>query len=318
MPLPAGFSVRPAAPDDVDFWCRVLSTDPRLAWDPVKVRDSWDKPQPGVQRERSLILEGGIPVGILRIWTAPPARGGPRFVDLAAGFLEGEERADLRDAAWDLAEDRARELGAEVMTTRCLDHETVQREYVATRGYLLDRAGIISGLRIGDQRERFQTLAAKSAASMREAGVELTTLDRLPDAHPALYEVMVEAESDIPNTIPIVSDTFEVFVDGLRKPWTGEHRVWVALAEGRPVGLSYLAYHPVTGNVFTELTGVARSHRGRGIARALKLQTIAQALDAGVDHLYTENDAENEAILRINRSFGYEPVRQALLFRKAV
>ena len=52
MPLPAGFSVRPAAPDDVDFWCRVLSTDPRLAWDPVKVRDSWDKAQPGVQRER--------------------------------------------------------------------------------------------------------------------------------------------------------------------------------------------------------------------------------------------------------------------------
>ena len=194
----------------------------------------------------------------------------------------------------------------------------MQREYVATRGYLLDRAGIISGLRIGDQRERFQALAAESAASTREAGVELTTLDRLPDAHPALYEVMVEAESDIPNTIPIVSDTFEVFVDGLRKPWTGEHRVWVALAEGRPVGLSYLAYHPVTGNVFTELTGVARSHRGRGIARALKLQTIAQALDAGVDHLYTENDAENEAILRINRSFGYEPVRQALLFRKAV
>ena len=173
-----------------------------------------------MQRERSLILEGGIPVGILKIWTAPPARGGPRFVDLAAGFLEGEERADLRDAAWDLAEDRARELGAEVMTTRCLDHETAQREYVATRGYLLDRAGIISGLRIGDQRERFQTLAAESAASMREAGVELTTLDRLPDAHPALYEVMVEAESDIPNTIPIVSDTFEVFVDGLRKPWT--------------------------------------------------------------------------------------------------
>ncbi len=308
--------MRPAVADDVDFWCRLLSTDPRLARDPVRVRDSWEKPAPGVQRERSLILEGGIPVGILRVWAGPPVEGRPRFVDVAAAFLEGEERSDLRDTAWDLVEDRARELGANAITSHCLDHETAHREYLAGRGYLLDRAGIINGLRIGDQRERFLALAAESAAAQRAAGVELTTLDRLPGSHRPLYELLLEAESDIPSTIPIVSDTYEVFVDGLRKPWTGEHRVWVAVAEGRPVGISYLAYHPTTGNVGTELTGVARSHRGRGIARALKLQTIAQALDAGVDQVYTENDAENEPILKINRSFGYEPVRQTLLFRK--
>src|SRR5690348_12799392 len=177
MPLPGGFSVRAAVADDVEFWCRVLSTDPRLAWDPVKVRDSWDKPSPGVQRERSLILEGGIPVGILRVWAGPPAEGRPRFVDVGAGFLEGEERADLRDAAWDLAEERARDLGADVITSRCLDHETALREYLAGRGYLLDRAGFISGLRIGDQRERFQALAQESAEAQRAAGIELTTLD---------------------------------------------------------------------------------------------------------------------------------------------
>src|SRR5690349_5609790 len=134
MPLPAGFSLRPAEADDVDLWCRVLSTDPRLAWDPVKVRDGWDRPQPGVRRERSLILEGGIPIRILRIWAGPPAAEGPRFVDVGAAFLEGEDRADLRDAAWDLAEERARELEADVLTARCLDHESAFREYLAERG----------------------------------------------------------------------------------------------------------------------------------------------------------------------------------------
>ena len=82
------------------------------------------------------------------------------------------------------------------------------------------------------------------------------------------------------------------FVDKLGKPWVGEGRVWVALADGRPVGMSWLGYYPTTGSVFTEMTGVARAARGRGVARALKLRTIAQALEAGVGLILTEKGRE--------------------------
>jgi GNAT superfamily N-acetyltransferase len=159
-------------------------------------------------------------------------------------------------------------------------------------------------------------MAAEAESEMRKAAIELTTVDRLGGRYRELYEAFVEAESDIPSTVPIVHDSYERFVERLGKAWVGEHRVWVALKGERPVGMSWLAYYPTTGNVLTEMTGVVRSARGRGIARALKLKTIAQALDAGVDLILTRNDADNAPILKINRAFGYQPMRQVLIHRK--
>src|SRR5438067_7580148 len=249
MPLPGGFSLRPATLDDVELWCRLRSPDPRLALDPVIERDGWDDAPEGVLRERSVIQEGGIPIGSLGVWRPPGQDGNPQFVGVRADFLEGHDTPELRDAAWDLAEARARELGAEVITTRCLDHEAARREYLGGRGFLLDRSGIISGLDIGSARERFLEMAAEADTQMRAAGIELTTVDRLPGRHRELYEVFVEAESDIPTTVPIVAESYRQFVDKLRKPWVGEGRVWVALADGCPVGMSWLGYYPTTGSV---------------------------------------------------------------------
>ncbi len=316
MALPNGYSLRPAGLEDVDLWCRLMSTDPRLALDPVVARDSWNRVPPGVLRERSIVQEGGIPIGILRLWRPPGRDGGPQFVDVGSGFLEGEGGPELRDAVWDHLEARAREVGADVITSQCLDHEAELLAYLERRGYGLEGAGIFSELRIGEQRERFLALAAESQARLHAAGVELTTLDRLSGAHRALHEVLLEAEADIPSTVPVVSAGYDQFLETLRKPWIGEGRVWVAVAAGRPVGISYLGYYPTTGSVFTNLTGVARAYRGRGIARGLKLQTIVQALEMGVTALLTHNDAENAPILKINRDFGYQPVRRQLLFRK--
>jgi len=53
---------------------------------------------------------------------------------------------------------------------------------------------------------------------------------------------------------------------------------------------------------------VARTHRGRGIARALKHYQIEWARRHGVDYLFTENDVSNTPMLRINTDFGYRPL----------
>jgi hypothetical protein len=60
--------------------------------------------------------------------------------------------------------------------------------------------------------------------------------------------------------------------------------------------------------VWTDYTGSSRSVRGRGIARALKCETLAQAIALGVDRVYTGNDAANDPILHINETMGYRMV----------
>jgi GNAT superfamily N-acetyltransferase len=69
--------------------------------------------------------------------------------------------------------------------------------------------------------------------------------------------------------------------------------------------MSYLSYPPVRGVVWTAFTGTHRAYRGRGIARAVKLQTLAQAAELGVPEVRTDNDSENAPMLHINETLGY-------------
>jgi len=62
----------------------------------------------------------------------------------------------------------------------------------------------------------------------------------------------------------------------------------------------------VRGLPWTAYTGTSRAVRGRGIARALKYESIGQAVEAGYPRVRTNNDADNPAILRINAEMGYQ------------
>jgi predicted GNAT family acetyltransferase len=53
------------------------------------------------------------------------------------------------------------------------------------------------------------------------------------------------------------------------------------------------------------MTGVARSHRGRGIALALKETQVAAAKAAGYQTLRTQNDLGNAPMRRVNDKLGY-------------
>jgi len=45
-----------------------------------------------------------------------------------------------------------------------------------------------------------------------------------------------------------------------------------------------------------------------GIARALKYETVAQAIAVGATRVRTSNDSENAPILHLNAAMGYEPI----------
>ncbi|HEY8860610.1 MAG TPA: hypothetical protein VIN37_00765, partial [Candidatus Limnocylindria bacterium] len=77
-----------------------------------------------------------------------------------------------------------------------------------------------------------------------------------------------------------------------------------------------LSFPPTRGIVETDWTGTARKVRGRGVARALKIETVMQAIVLGVDRVRTDNDGENAPILHINESMGYRRLKDMIQLMK--
>ena len=65
-----------------------------------------------------------------------------------------------------------------------------------------------------------------------------------------------------------------------------------------------------------QLTTVARSHRRRGIAGALKRAQVGWAAEHGIRRLVTDTHADNIATQRLNERLGYVPQPPAVIVRK--
>ena len=147
------------------------------------------------------------------------------------------------------------------------------------------------------------------------AGVRITTLeaerDRAPHALRDVYDLQVACDRDVPSVHPITAVPFEQFIahevegptalpDGYFLAVTGEGD------ETRYVGMSSLFASAGTPEVLNQgLTGVLPPYRGRGVAMALKLQTVCYAQDQGKREIRTWNDTTNQPMLRINEAMGF-------------
>jgi GNAT superfamily N-acetyltransferase len=67
------------------------------------------------------------------------------------------------------------------------------------------------------------------------------------------------------------------------------------------------AAYPTDRPAYNAFTGVLREYRGRGLAQALKLQTILLAKEEGMRYVRTHNDSNNTPMLAVNRKLGYKP-----------
>jgi GNAT superfamily N-acetyltransferase len=179
-------------------------------------------------------------------------------------------------------------------------------------GYREVRRQRVSELNLVANRERLLAGAVRDRERMAGQGVQLLTLDRDSDPHrmTKLYHLMIEAMDDIPSTVPQPPKSYDVWKSiNFDNPGIRRDRFWVAREGDAMVGVSMLQYPPVRGVPWTALTGTARSVRGRGIARALKYQTVEQAIGLGCERIRTNNDGANAPILRVNDEMGYRVVR---------
>ncbi|MEU8956777.1 GNAT family N-acetyltransferase [Streptomyces sp. NPDC048518] len=138
------------------------------------------------------------------------------------------------------------------------------------------------------------------------AGVELVGGSvYAQDARP-LFALDAETAADEPGDVAAEFTDYEHWrAETWDHPLTSRELTTVALVDGRPAAFS-LALTDGAGRYSSGMTGTARGHRGRGLAKLAKNDSLHRARAAGCTEAFTGNDAGNEPMLAINEWFGYE------------
>ncbi|MEV5439125.1 GNAT family N-acetyltransferase [Streptomyces sp. NPDC052682] len=194
------------------------------------------------------------------------------------------------------AEERLAGLGARKLFAWVLD-EPHHRAFAERHGYRAGRSACFLRLDL-----------ANVPLPPREdppPGVELRTAADFADDPRPLFELDAETSSDEPSDIDTAFSDYGAWVEEYWKhPLLDRSLTSVALVDGRPAAFS-VAY--TDGSRYgTAMTGTARAHRGRGLAKLAKNDSLHRARTAGYTEAFTGNDTGNTPMIAINKWFGYE------------
>lgn len=137
-------------------------------------------------------------------------------------------------------------------------------------------------------------------------GIVLTTMTDLGDHdanHRRLYELNRQCSADIPERGDFY--TYDEYRSRRIERDYEPSTTVIALDDGAWVGMSAASDHRDQGFFFNEMTGVVRSHRGRGIALAMKVMVIKLVRELGVSEILTFHHPNNQAPIALNRRLGY-------------
>ena len=301
---------REAVLDDAAFAADVYTAvHPERPSDPIVERYFWALPDDTYVSRRWVVQRDGQDIGVATFDHPEWARLAVPHGDIGGDLLpKWREQGTLAAMLAEL-ERRLTADGAKRIAVRANEDDAVRIEAIVGRGFREDRRGRRWVLDLDENRERIERMRRQSRERMRNEHIEILTLDREhdPDKYRKVWRMNEEASQDVPTTLPIVEESFEDTMRWLRSPGMHEDRFWIARERDEIVGVSVLEYPPVRGIVGTAWTATARRVRGRGIARALKCETLMQAIALGVDRVRTGNDGANDPILHINASMGYKP-----------
>jgi len=200
----------------------------------------------------------------------------------------------------------ARERGATHFESYIRETDTVSIKFAEARGFKIQHHGFESILDLADFDEhRFDDLVKQVQAqgfhffSLAEAGVTEENKHKL-------YEVNRISGLDNPGNDETFPDYYAFSKDVFEASWFRADTQLLASHADHWVGLSAIGIYPTDRHAYNAFTGVLREYRGRGLAQALKLQTILLAKKEGMRFVRTHNDSNNAPMLAINRKLGYK------------
>lgn len=302
-------TLRPASLEDAALAADLMTAAyPAHPADPVVTRYRWEHPQTGWSTGRFIAEMKGRPIGYLD-WAHPPRDQDPdRHCEVGVSLDRADMDRELLDFLCTWITEQAAAGGSLALEAYAGEDEPELLEALARIGYERDRFEKVWALDLKTHGGRLRAEADQARAAAERDGYEMTTVAawEAPHKFGALLALDDATRGDIPTTFPILPETFENFMERSTSPERPHDRWWVAVRRDQPVAMSYLRYPPVRGYVWTGYTCSHPDHRGRGLARAVKLQSLNQAVELRVPVVYTENDSENAPMLHINERLGYE------------
>lgn len=232
--------------------------------------------------------------------------GEGKFI-LFACVAPGERQKGIGRQLFDAALAFAQEKGATGLECFMRGDDPDSWAWAQRRGFVLEKQRTESVLDLsGFDMSRFDGHLDR----VRAGGIRLITVKGNPEE--SLMRGVYDVDRLTTPDIPIWDGTpFPAYEDWRREFNTEQQQRFFAIAlDGdQVVGVSILEYPTVPGaSAYTGYTGVLREYRGRGIALAIKLLTIEEALSTGAPRMRTNNDPDNPPMLAVNEKLGYQMV----------
>jgi len=296
--------IRPGTIDDAPAVAELLAVTYPNTWVTAAGVRAWMATTPERARRRWWAVERS---GALVGWATAGLNPETKEVHAAAAGAmvhPTSRQRGLGSALWNEVEAHLQHLGARHVTTMGSDTEP-SRRFMAARGFEVTFVDRTSGL---DPR----TLPPPPPA--RE-GIELRPFTDIDPR--VVFELDVEAVRDVPLAQPMDDLRWDEWLERTwRYPDLDREGSRVALVDGQPAGFTTLLIAPETLLAVSGMTGVARRHRGRGLAELIKRHALAWAAAKGVTMALTDNDESNAAMLAVNDKLGYRRVATRLVFSR--
>ena len=187
----------------------------------------------------------------------------------------------------------------------------------------LEKRGFVEKLRNWESHLNLASLDEAKFAdkAVVPQGFEIVTLKDARREDPACLRAIFDMANaigpDIPSPDVYTPTTYEMFLSHVDSPSTLEDGYFLAKDGDRYVGISNLWKSEGLPDVLYQgLTGVLREYRGRGLAWALKMRTIAYARERGSRQIRTWNNTMNRPILNINEALGFVKQPVWITFQK--
>lgn len=262
--------------------------------------------------ERFVLEANGVIRGYAQV--IPHGFVPPRWAGAGVMVHPDQRQQGYGQILWQELEQRLSRHSLEGLESYIRDDEPVSRAWVEARGfeYYANRFASVLNLETFDE-----TRFAGHLERVQATRIEIRS-----------FAEILRTESDWDKVLEFVADSLARTPDLEGNPrWslpqvahyvrdeseTNAARVFLAIDAGIWVGISVLTLD--RGQTYNFITAVNPSHRGLGIALALKLEAIKTAKALGYTKMSTNNLSVNAPMLEVNKKLGFENLPGRWLMR---